>query len=349
MKIDLIKKENASEQIMSIMIWAIFGLFGTRLFLQLTSYPQIGNQSWHVAHVLWGGLAMTLGMVLNLTYNGSWIKKMSTIIFGLGLGFFVDESGKYLSRDNNYFFRPAIIFIYIFFIILFIFYRYLEKNKPKDPKYLLYSIFDQLAEIGTEKINKNQKISMLKDLKQITKIETNADQKQLAGELSLLIKSKKNKEGSYLNLWQRLINKSNYISYRVLKRKIVLIGLGIYVAWWSIDKISDAALILTSPQKVAVIEQFYVDYSFLNRTDVYMIGLKLIFDVIVAIFFISGLYNLIRKQRRAGFWFFQQGLIINIYLSSVFKFYFEQFSAVLGLILSILVLSGVNRLKKEIS
>lgn len=30
----------------------------TRFFLELTGYPQIGNEELHIAHVLWGGLLL---------------------------------------------------------------------------------------------------------------------------------------------------------------------------------------------------------------------------------------------------------------------------------------------------
>jgi hypothetical protein len=38
----------------------------TRLFLVLTGYPQIGGSTFHLAHALWGGLALFLASTMAL-------------------------------------------------------------------------------------------------------------------------------------------------------------------------------------------------------------------------------------------------------------------------------------------
>ena len=132
MEANVIKRKNASELVLTVMIWAILGLLGTRFYLELTGYPKIAKGDWHVAHAFIGGLIMTLGMMIDLVLAGRKVKRLAAGIFGVGLGLFIDEVGKYLSKDNDYFFRPAIIVIYVFFVILFLIYKYLEKKEKKN-------------------------------------------------------------------------------------------------------------------------------------------------------------------------------------------------------------------------
>ena len=40
----------------------------TRLFLELTGYPQIGNSELHIAHVLWGGLLLFVAALIPLLF-----------------------------------------------------------------------------------------------------------------------------------------------------------------------------------------------------------------------------------------------------------------------------------------
>ena len=40
----------------------------TRLFLELMGYPQLGNQTLHVAHVLYGGVFLFAASLLPLIY-----------------------------------------------------------------------------------------------------------------------------------------------------------------------------------------------------------------------------------------------------------------------------------------
>ena len=56
------------------------------------------------------------------------------------------------------------------------------------------------------------------------------------------------------------------------------------------------------------------------------------------------LENLLKKK---GLEFFQRGLLISIFLSSMFRFYFEQFSAVFGLVFNIIIWTGLERMEKD--
>ena len=78
-----------------------------------------------------------------------------------------------------------------------------------------------------------------------------------------------------------------------------------------------------------------------------MIVLKIIFDTIVAALFLLGLITIANRRMQKGLRYFQYGLLIIIFLSSVFKFYFEQFGGVIELAMSVVVYNGVTRLRKE--
>jgi hypothetical protein len=85
----------------------------TRAILKATGYPQLGGHSQlHVAHVLWGGLLLGLAMTIMMVSLGSAAKFWASLIGGIGFGLFIDEIGKFLTKDVNYFFRPAIAIIY---------------------------------------------------------------------------------------------------------------------------------------------------------------------------------------------------------------------------------------------
>ena len=66
-----------------------------------------------------------------------------------------------------------------------------------------------------------------------------------------------------------------------------------------------------------------------------------------SVLFIWGIFWVWKKKKNRGIMFFRYGLLVNIFLSSVFKFYLEQFSGVFSLMASVVVLIGLERLKKE--
>ena len=61
------------------------------------------------------------------------ILKYSAIIGGFGWGWFIDEIGKYVTRDNNYWYQPAVIYIYFSFILLYLIYRFAQTRFPPRP------------------------------------------------------------------------------------------------------------------------------------------------------------------------------------------------------------------------
>src|SRR5438132_13663990 len=90
-----------------------------RFALAISGYPQLGGRELHIAHMLWGGLLMLLALVLLLAFIGRHIQSIAAILGGVGFGTFIDELGKFITRDNNYFFQPTIALIYLIFVLLF--------------------------------------------------------------------------------------------------------------------------------------------------------------------------------------------------------------------------------------
>ncbi|MFA5828769.1 MAG: hypothetical protein WC841_05445 [Candidatus Shapirobacteria bacterium] len=275
---EMIKRKNASELVLTVMIWAMVGLLGTRLYLEIMGYPQIGKGDWHVAHALIGGLVMTAGMMIDLVFYGTRTKKIAAGVFGLGMGWFIDEVGKYLSRDNNYFFQPAIVVIYAFFVILFLIYKYLEKRETRDG------------------VSENKEMGISWEAK-----------------------------------WWRQVRKITY--HKIFRRKIVINILFLIAVGYVVAGAGDAVFLWG---------------TFRNDRDISMFTFKSITDLIIAVVFGIGIYMVSRKKRRRGINFFRYGLLVNIFLSSIFNLYFEQFSAVIGLGFSVAIYYGLDKMRREL-
>jgi hypothetical protein len=118
-----LRRSDSGELLEWFLVAGVVSLLGIRAFLAATGYPRLGNGSLHIAHMLWGGALMLAALVILFVYLDRPAHRAAAVIAGLGFGTFVDEIGKFLTSDNDYFFRPALVLIYLIFIALFVLYR----------------------------------------------------------------------------------------------------------------------------------------------------------------------------------------------------------------------------------
>ena len=75
----------------------------TRVALALSGYPQVGGSEFHIAHAVWGGLLLMIALSLVLALANRWAYPTAAVLGGVGIGLFLDEIGKFITQDNDYF------------------------------------------------------------------------------------------------------------------------------------------------------------------------------------------------------------------------------------------------------
>lgn len=125
----LLRSYDLDRHLTLLFVSAVSTVLLVRGFLAATGYPQVGNSSLHIAHVLWGGLGLTIGCIALLALLGPATKPFAAIVGGIGFGLFIDEVGKFVTKDVNYFYRPAISIIYTTFVLLFLAIRWLAHRR----------------------------------------------------------------------------------------------------------------------------------------------------------------------------------------------------------------------------
>lgn len=112
-----------------LFVCAVATVIFTRGFLAATGYPQVGGSKLHIAHVLWGGLLLLTALLATLAFLSPATKPIASVLGGVGFGLFIDEVGKFVTKDVNYFYRPAIAIIYVCFVVLFGVIRWLSRRR----------------------------------------------------------------------------------------------------------------------------------------------------------------------------------------------------------------------------
>jgi hypothetical protein len=138
------RRSDGGELLERFLVSGIVSVLVIRWGLALTGYPKLGGGGLHIAHMLWGGLLMLIAIVLLLLFLERRVQRTAAIVAGLGFGTFVDEIGKFITADNDYFFRPAVAIIYVVFVAIFLLTRAVMSERALTASEALANAMDVL-------------------------------------------------------------------------------------------------------------------------------------------------------------------------------------------------------------
>lgn len=312
-----IRNTRAGELQEIFFVSAITSLLLTRLYLSQTGFPQLGGGDIHFAHMLWGGLMMFASITISLAFLGYRTQRLAALIGGIGFGIFIDELGKFITEDNNYFFQPTVGILYAIFAIIFIVFNQLSKRDNfTSEEYQVNAIYRLEESIlrhldATEKerildliskANQNNKFTIrLKEITNSLSIDHHPEKPGLIKRLWI----------DFDNLYDRfwLSRNSNYLVKSVFGLQIFLIAfLNGYTLYHNLNDITD---IFTG--------------SIITYDNILIIA-QVITSIISAIIVIYGIFKL-GSSRIEAFKLFKLAIIITLFLTQFFIFLRVEFSA----------------------
>jgi hypothetical protein len=307
----------------SFFIAAVTSFLGIRWFLALTGYPRIGSGGIHIAHMLWGGLLMLLALMLLLGFINRSVEHLAAVIAGLGFGTFIDEIGKFVTSDNNYFYRPAIALIYGVFVVAFLVARTLIGQRPLSQNEALANALDLLARIPEGPIEPD-------DRARIRRLLELADPKaaltRLAQGYVAALPATGDHESRVATIERRLAEGYAALMARRWAEPFLTIGVVIYAA----AAVAGVALLATStpfgapgePSAVATVAQIVSTIAGATLVAVGIVRLP--------------------SSRAAAYHWFMRGLLVWILLTQMFIFYSSQLAGLGGLIVDLVAYGSLR-------
>lgn len=159
-----VKRAGAERYILISLICFGLTVVVTRVYLELTGYPQIGNAVLHIAHALWGGLLLFLAALLALILANRWALTVSAILSGVGVGLFIDEVGKFITQKNDYFFPPAAPIIYSAFLLMVLLFLFLREARRPTPRHSMYAALQNLDAVLDNNLDTHTRDRILAEL-----------------------------------------------------------------------------------------------------------------------------------------------------------------------------------------
>ncbi len=305
----LMRNQEAANLLELFLVTAVFSVLGIRFFLALTGYPSLSPGDLHIAHVLLGGVLMMIALVIALAFINKSAYYMVAVLGGFGFGAFIDELGKFITGDNDYFYEPTVALIYVVFVLLYLLVETVVKKSELSDQEKLINVLELFKEVALEDLDHRERTRALQLLGDLP-----ADD-PLVRALGQLLHSTQSVPVPLPDLYTKLKYKSRLIYIRLVKKSWFVKAM---IAFFLLQSLSAIALGL-----LLLYAKFRWD-----------LALRAIFPSIT-FFDLAGLFSASRLQ---SYELFKGAVLVQIFLVQVFLFYRVQFLALLGLAGNILVL-----------
>lgn len=324
----LIYNIEAGEYFEYLLVASVATLFGIRFYLTVTGFPQIGSSGLHIAHMLWGGLLMMFSLIFLFTFLSRSLLRYVAILAGIGFGTFIDELGKFITSDNNYFFEPTFAIIYIIFIILFLLFRSFEKLHRLSEADYLSNAFEVTRQAVTERAStkiKEQALQLLKKCDSSTLVPQNLSNILLntppdfKEDKNFIEKFRLKISAFYITLAQKNLLTKGFVIFFII--------FSLFNLWRAVDVIS----------LFFRLEDFELSFIDLG---------KFISSLVSSIIILFGVI-MIRFSQIRGFKLLKLGILFSLFITQFFDFYNEQLLATGIFVLNIFLLVNLNYIIRQ--
>lgn len=314
---------NAGALIENFLISAVVSILVIRAFLHIFGYPQLGSEGFHIAHMLWGGFLMMISILALFIFLNKEVEYITSILGGIGFGTFVDELGKFITNDNNYFYQPTVALLYVLFVLLFIGARMFERYFKLTQEEYAVNALEMTKQAVMHDLDEEEKKTALSLLKKAD--PANPIVKMLRETLEKTSPLPKGKPNIFHQI--RDIARKTYL--RLIRAP------------------SFSTLVVTFFVATSLVSLFQAFFSFTKAATFSEWG-QLIFSVVSGIFVLIGVYFLrYKNSRNTAYEMFKYAVIFSILLTQFFRFLQEQLSAITGLFLNLVILSVLQYLIYE--
>jgi hypothetical protein len=341
-----VKRQSAERYLLITLLSFAASVSLTRLFLQLTGYPKLGSGGLHIAHVLWGGLLLFVAALLPLIFANRWAYTWGALLAGIGVGLFIDEVGKFITQNNDYFYPPAAPIIYAFFLVTALVYLQVRRPPSHDARTELYHALDEIQEVLDRDLDVLERDELETRLRNIAAQPEYPDLARLATELLEFLHSRglhvlpdrptllERTQGA-LEAWM-----SRHID-RARLRLAIIVGLGLtgIIAMGKLIGLMASSLGPATLQQA--LDEMAAASSITNHTPLSWFIARLVLEGSIGLALLIGCVFLMVRQERRGLLIGYCALLLSLTAVDLLLFYFDQFSTILVAILQVVVLVAI--------
>ena len=315
-------------------VGGVSAVLAIRFILRITGYPSLGGARFHIAHMLYGGLLMAVALLLCLSFLGNRARLWAALLGGVGFGFFIDEIGKFITRDNDYFFQPSIALIYITFVLIYLAFRDLQLRRGVSREEYLVNAVHDLEEAVINDLQPEERTRALRYLGAIAeKDDLTLGLAALIERASVLPRTdgllhriRRYVVDGYLTVLARANRFGGLVTLFILQLTINAGAVALIVA----GHVSEGIVAAASGQRSGVI-------GLLPTSD----WLLIVSTLIPSVFVVVAL-SALRRSRMTALRSFHRAVLLSILFTEVFMFYGNQAAALVVLAFNLFSWACIN-------
>jgi len=328
----------------------------TRLYLELTGYPTVGGDTLHIAHAVWGGLLLFVGGLLPLTLSNRSALLVAAWATGIGAGLFVDEVGKFITVDNDYFFPAAAPVAYAVFVLALWLYVRVRGHRDPSPASEMHAALELLGDVVDRDLSEADRDELDRRLAAAARSDSERIAR-LAGDLLELSRSGALEGGvTEPGRVRRLVTRADgwaarHLSGTRLRRvtagALALLGV-VAVADLAVVVLIGLDLLDGTTTGLADAANDYARVGIEDGLGTTLLLARVVLDVGVGVLLLVAAAQLLRGRERRGLELAQGALLLALTLVNVLLFYTDQWVASGAAVTELVVLGLVWRARREV-
>jgi hypothetical protein len=322
----------------AFLVSAVATVLLIRIFLEATGYPRLGGNGLHIAHVLWGGLGMLVAIVLLLLFLSSGTRLAAAIVGGAGFGAFIDELGKFVTADNDYFFKPTAAIVYAVFVILFLVTRQVRVFRALTPRESLVNAVALAEKLALHQLaagDRDRALELLARSDRTDPLVATLRERFLAADVVPLGPSRLRRAGARAQLVYARVAATVWF-HRFVAGVFVLQGIGFVLTVLAALALIGGALFGVAEARAALDES--------TGGSTISSWVQVLAGLIAGALVISGVVAL-RSSRVRAYRSFELAVLVDLLLAQPFAFLEAGFAAAFGVLVDVVMLAVLRYLQ----
>ncbi|MFG1760855.1 hypothetical protein [Micromonospora echinofusca] len=345
-----------ADRYMLVMLIGFGGaVLGTRAFLALTGYPQVGGGTLHISHALWGGLSLFVAALVPLLVVDRAALLWAALLAGVGAGLFIDEVGKFITADNDYFFPAAAPIAYAAFLISVWLYVRARSTRVEGRRAQLHAALELLGEAVDGRLGERDRTQLRRRLDLAAAVPDGDHLRPLA--VALLELSRPGVLPPYEHrsgwIFRAAVAVRAWLA-RSLTPVRLRVGLVVALGLLGFAALSDLATIVAvavdlrdgTTGGVLTTANEYARVDIQDRRGVLLLLVRALLDVCVGAALVVAAGLLLRGVARRAVEIAQAGLLTSLSVVNLLVFYLDQFAAAVSALGQLTVLLAVRRYQR---